>query len=125
MRKKNLCLLLLPLLLAAPSRAPGSEPVGDGPCQVIKEACIAAGYKIGKSAGPGKALFINCMLPVLRGQAAANVAADPKDIEDCRIKGENSSKLPGLSKALKQGGLKPSVPPKDSSRKTEEPAGAQ
>ena len=56
-----------------------------GPCKDILAACNAAGYfKGGHKAGPNKGEWIDCMDPIMKGQAVPGVNVTPAQVSGCQ-----------------------------------------
>lgn len=56
------------------------------PCQKIKAACEAAGFKKGEHKNDNKGLHLDCMKPVLDGQTVAGVTVSAEDVAACKVK---------------------------------------
>lgn len=62
-----------------------AEDTKNHPCQKIKSACEAAGFKKGDHKDK-KGLFLDCMNPLLEGQSVAGVTVNSEDISACKVK---------------------------------------
>ena len=58
----------------------------NGPCQKIKIACEAAGFKKGEHKNDNKGLHLDCMKPILDGQTVASVSVRAEDVAACNVK---------------------------------------
>lgn len=54
------------------------------PCQNIREACRMAGFA--RENKEGKAIWKDCMKPLLTGQSVAGVTTNPNDLKACQAK---------------------------------------
>jgi hypothetical protein len=61
------------------------------PCQKIKAACEAAGFKKGDHKN-AKGLWKDCFQPIMNGQTVAGVTVASGDIEACKQKKEERKK---------------------------------
>lgn len=72
---------------AAATAAPAMEAKGDGPCKQIAQACMQAGFvKGGHKDGATKGLKMDCMKPIMDGQAVAGVTVSPETVSACKEK---------------------------------------
>ncbi len=75
--------LILSLVLSfATAQAKKSE----GPCKKLAAACKSAGFSKGGHKAGGKGLALDCMKPLLEGQAVAGVSVDAADVDACKAK---------------------------------------
>lgn len=74
--------------MTGPSMTSGGHGMGGNgnhPCKKIAEACQSAGYtKGGESTGKG--LMMNCLKPLISGQAVAGVNVSSTDVAACQAK---------------------------------------
>ena len=57
----------------------------DHPCQKVKAACEAAGFKKGDHKDK-KGLWKDCVDPVMNGKSVAGVTVSSEDVSACKIK---------------------------------------
>lgn len=57
----------------------------DHPCNKIKTACMAAGYKQGEHKNK-KGIQLDCMQPIVNGEKIKGVNVSSEDIATCKIK---------------------------------------
>ena len=74
------------LLLLVPALSFGKEDV-DRPCQKIKSACQAAGFK------KGKGLVVDCVKKVLDGETVAGVTVEAADLSACQERRESRKSM--------------------------------
>ena len=66
--------------------ARAEEKIGPNhPCKAIKEACEAAGFKLGDHKDK-KGLWKDCIEPIKNGQTVAGVTVPATEIEACKAK---------------------------------------
>jgi hypothetical protein len=51
-------------------------------CDMIADACLKAGFS--EAGKEGKAIWYDCMKPILLGKSVANVSVGSKDVAICR-----------------------------------------
>jgi hypothetical protein len=85
--------LVMALVLMGSISAFANEGHGgkDHPCQKVKAACEAAGFKKGEHANK-KGLWKDCVDPVMEGKSVAGVTVSAADVSACKIKKEEHKK---------------------------------
>jgi hypothetical protein len=61
-------------------------------CQQISNACVDAGFLVGRTAPKGKKLFRDCVQPILDGKTISGVTIDPAVVADCQARGSQHKK---------------------------------
>ncbi len=92
-------LVMALVLMGSVSAFAGGQGNGGGhdhgaknhPCQKVKAACEAAGFKQGGHAEQ-KGLWKDCVDPVMEGKSVAGVTVSADDISACKIKKETHKK---------------------------------
>ena len=80
--------LALSASVAGHARAEDSKREKNHPCKAIKEACEAAGFKVGDHKDK-KGLWKDCIEPIKAGQTVAGVTVSAAEIEACKAKKES------------------------------------
>src|SRR4051812_29788423 len=93
LQMKSAILVMMGSLVMAPLTAQAAGDAASHPCEQIKKACEAAGFIKGE-AKQGNGLWVDCIDPVMRGQAQPKKATKPLPPVDAALVAACKAKHP-------------------------------